>query len=374
MENISSHKRSAKEINFPTNYTAIIERLENVNPIKYAQTRNFTDGAVTYLSPYISRGVISLQQILQHVLKTYKPFQIEKFIQELAWRQYWQRVWQSIGDEIFTDIKQDQPDVLHRKMVAAIENASTGIEAIDEGIDKLYATGYMHNHLRMYVSSICCNVAKAHWLQPSQWLYYNLLDGDLASNGLSWQWVAASFSSKKYYCNQENINRYTNSQQQNTFLDKSYETITWMSVPDELSEKSNFFPATELPVKVNPVLIETLPIYIYNSYNLDPQWHKEEKANRILLLEPAHFKKYPVSNKVVKFITDLAQNIDGIQIFAGNFKDLQALAGNSLLVYKTHPTTAHYEGKSEKYNDLFPEVTGYFNSFSSYWKKCEKYL
>ncbi len=373
MQDINSNKK-AKEISFPTAYEAIIARIENINPIKYAQTRNFTDGAVTYLSPYISRGVISLQQILQHVLKTYKPYQIEKFIQELAWRQYWQRVWQSIGDEIFTDIKQEQPEVLHRKMVAAIENANTGIEAIDEGIDKLYSSGYMHNHLRMYTSSICCNVAKAHWLQPSQWLYYHLLDGDLASNSLSWQWVAASFSSKKYYCNQENINRYTNSHQQNTFLDKSYETIAKMSVPEELLEKTNFYPPTELPLKQMPVLNETQPVYIYNSYNLDPVWHLNEAANRILLLEPAHFKKYPVSNKVIEFIIDLSKNIDGIQIFAGSFKELQALGADRSLVYKEHPTTSHYEGISEKYDDLFPEVTGYFSSFSSYWKRCEKYL
>ena len=374
MQNSSSNKVSSKEISFPTTYQAIVERLENINPVKYAQTRNFTDGAVTYLSPYISRGVISLQQILQHVLKTYKPYQIEKFIQELAWRQYWQRVWQSIGDEIFTDIKQEQPEVVHHKMVAAIENANTGINAIDAGVDKLYNTGYMHNHLRMYISSICCNMAKAHWLQPSQWLYYHLLDGDLASNSLSWQWVAASFSSKKYYCNQENINRYTNSHQQDTFLDKSYEVITRMNVPEELIDKTNFYPSTELPVKINPIIIESLPTYVYNSYNLDPLWHAEEKGNRILLLEPAHFKKYPVSNKVLEFIISLSKNIEGIQIFSGNFADLKIINNNNMLIFKTHPTASHYQGTTENMEELFPAVTGYFNSFSSYWKKCEKYL
>ena len=374
MQNSNGVKKNIKEINFPTNYKQIVERLEHINPIKYAQTRNFTDGAVTYLSPYISRGVISLQQVLQHVLKTYKPYQIEKFIQELAWREYWQRVWQSIGDEIFTDIKQEQPEVTHRKMVAAIENASTGIEAIDSHIDQLYATGYMHNHLRMYISSICCNTAKAHWLQPSQWLYFHLLDGDLASNSLSWQWVAGSFSSKKYYCNQENINRYTNSQQQNTFLDKSYDVLTRMEIPEVLEEKTNFFPSTELPVKVTPNIVDALPIYIYNSYNLDPAWHSETPANRILLLEPVHFKKYPVSEKVMTFITDLSKNVEGIQIFAGSFSELKALATNNIIHYKAHPTTSHYTGISEKYDDLFPAVTGYFSSFSSYWKKCAKYL
>ncbi len=358
---------------FPTDYPSILERLDNIDPVKYAHSRNFTDGAVTYLSPYISRGVISLQQVMQQVLKTYQPKQVEKFLQELAWREYWQRVWQSIGDTIFTDIKQEQTEVAHSNMVAAIENAHTGINAIDEHIALLYATGYMHNHVRMYVSSIACNIAKSHWLQPAQWMYYHLLDGDLASNSLSWQWVAGTFSSKKYYCNQENINRYTNSNQQQTLLDRSYEAITAMPVPEVLQEKSNFYPNTHLPETATPLMKEGLPVLIYNSYNLDPNWHAGEAANRILLLEPAHFKKHPVSDRVIQFITDLSKNIHGIQIFTGNFEALKLMAGNHQIIFKSHPTGLHYEGIAEKYDELFPEVSGYFPSFSSYWKKCVKY-
>ncbi len=360
--------------NFPTNYKSILKRLDNIDPVKYARTRNFIGGDVTYLSPYISRGVISLQQILQQVLKTYKPYQIEKFIQELAWRAYWQRTWQSIGDNIFTDIKQEQPKVIHRKMVAAIENATTGIEAIDEQIELLYATGYMHNHARMYISSITCNIANAHWLQPAQWMYYHLLDGDLASNSLSWQWIAGTFSSKKYYCNQENINRYTNSNQKDSFLNNSYEAITTMQLPEVLKEKSNFFAKTNLPATEALVLKDELPVLIYNSYNIDPTWHAGETANKILLLEPAHFKKYPVSDTVMQFISNLSKNIEGIQIFANNFNELKKISGSRQLIYKAHPTTMHYEGIAEKYDELFPEVTGYFSSFSAYWKNCVKYL
>ena len=68
--------------------------MENIEPLNYAKSRNFVDGAVTYLSPYISRGVISVKQVMDTVMtKGYKNYQIEKFIQELAWREYWQRVW-----------------------------------------------------------------------------------------------------------------------------------------------------------------------------------------------------------------------------------------------------------------------------------------
>jgi deoxyribodipyrimidine photo-lyase len=371
---METNKQTVLIPSFTTDYKKILERLQNIDPLKYAGSRNFTDGAVTYLSPYISRGVISLQQVMRQVLKKYEPQQVEKFLQELAWREYWQRIWQSIGDKIFTDIKQEQHDVAHRKMVAAVETANTGIEAIDQHIELLYATGYMHNHVRMYVSSIACNIARAHWLQPAQWMYYHLLDGDLASNSLSWQWGAGTFSSKKYYCNQENINRYTHSNQQQTFLDQSYEAITNMRIPEVLEDKSNFFPTTNLPLQVAAVLKENLPVMVYNSYNLDPVWHAGEPANRILLLEPGHFKKYPVSDKVIEFIIGLSKNIDGIQIFTGSFAALKTIAGNQEIIFKSHPTASHYEGIGENYDELFPEVTGYYPSFSAYWKKCVRYL
>ena len=87
---------------FPTSYDLIVERVNAINPIKYAKTRNFINGDVTYLSAYIARGVISVRQIKDAVLqKGYKPYEIEKFLQELAWREYYQRVWQVKKELIF---------------------------------------------------------------------------------------------------------------------------------------------------------------------------------------------------------------------------------------------------------------------------------
>jgi deoxyribodipyrimidine photo-lyase len=133
----------------------------------------------------------------------------EKLIQELAWREYYQKVWQSKNNLIWEDLKQIQPNFDHRNMLVALNNAQTGIDSIDREINNLYELGYLHNHIRMYLAAIACNIAKAHWLQPSKWMYYHLLDGDIASNNCSWQWVSGAFSGKKYYCNQENINKYT---------------------------------------------------------------------------------------------------------------------------------------------------------------------
>ena len=359
---------------FPTNFDAIRQRIKQVNPSKYAATRNYVNGAVSYLSPYISRGVISVNEIKKEVLKNYSAYESQKFLQELAWREYWQRVWQSKGDDILQDLKHPQQQVLHKQMIKNIAEATTGIDAIDEHIQILYDKGYMHNHVRMYVASISCNIGGAHWLQPARWLYYNLIDGDIASNHLSWQWVAGSFSSKKYYCNQENINKFTHNHQKNSFLDFSYEHIEQMPVPDMLLEKDKNFLKTILPQTELPVIDALKPVLLYNSYNLDPLWRKEEDANRILLLEPSFFAKFPVSEMVIEFVISLAKNIDGIEIYCGEIQDLETAYPTINFISKEHPAFSHYPGNKDSRDWMFPQVTGYFPSFSSYWKKCEKFL
>ena len=361
-------------MSFPVQFEEITQLIDKINPIAYGKTRNYLNGAVTRLSPYISRGVIQLSQVKESVLQNYTRFQAEKLLQELAWREYWQRIWEARGEEIFTDLKKPQEGVDSTAMPEAILQGNTGIEAVDESIRNLYATGYMHNHCRMYVAAIACNIGRTHWLQPSRWMYYHLLDGDLASNSLSWQWVAGTFSSKKYYCNQENINKYTGANQQQTFLDRSYEELMKIEVPNILQLRSECSLTTSLPPTATPVISEKIPTLIYNAYNLDPLWHTTLNANRILLLEPSHYQRYPVSARVIDFMLALSKNIPNIQVFTGSFETLKQHAGQSQLIYKKHPAFQYYFGEAESPDYLFPQVSGAFPSFFAYWKKCEKHL
>jgi deoxyribodipyrimidine photo-lyase len=377
---IKMFPKPENRISFPTDYHCIVDRISKINPIQYAKTRNFIDGSVTYLSPYISKGVINVKQVLETMLaKGHHAASIEKFLQELAWREYFQRVWQARGDTLFQDIRQPQADVSHHQMIKAIEDANTGIAVIDKLIQEFYQSGYLHNHLRMYVASISCNIGKAHWAAPSQWMYYHLLDGDLASNTCSWQWVAGSFSSKKYYCNQENINRYTNSHQTNTFLDIITENLPTAAIPNVLKSTTALRLKTSLPDLPKPAIDVSKPTLIYNSYNLDPLWRSNEVVNRVLLLEPSHFKQYPVSEKVIEFVLALSKNIHAIQLMVGEASELAELYkksdfGENGLISKEHPAFTHYPGLRDERNWMFPEVRGYFNSFFSFWKKCERYL
>lgn len=115
---------------FETEYRHILQKIEGIDPIKYAKTRNFLSGDVTYLSPYISRGVISTKEVLASVLaKGYKLYEIDSFAKELAWRDYFQRVGQH--KDLNQAIKQEHHPVKHHKIPDAITLAQTDILGID---------------------------------------------------------------------------------------------------------------------------------------------------------------------------------------------------------------------------------------------------
>ncbi len=358
---------------FETDYASICRKLNEIDPIRYASTRNFVDGAVTYLSPYISRGVISTRQVLKHVLDNgYTISDIECFVKELCWRDYFQRVAQS--KDVNLDMQQDQTPIGNYGISIRIVEARTGINGLDHAIRQLYAKGYMHNHCRMYIASLACNLGRSHWKHPAQWMYYHLLDGDWASNACSWQWVAGANRKKKYYANQENINRYTHTHQANTYLDKSYEEIERMMPPTELTETQTLILDSALP-ESTPIQIHTeLPTFVYNYYNLDPLWHKDEPGNRILLIEPNFFSQYPVSEACMNFMLALSKNIKDIQIYVGSFASLVQGYKTESIYYKEHPLNIGYFGNEEKRDWISEEVSGYYPSFFSYWKQVAKPL
>lgn len=357
---------------FPTDYEAILKRIDDLDPVRYSRTRNFVDGDVSYLSPYISRGVISTRLVMERLLeKGYSFAKMEKFIQELAWRDYWQQVWISKGDQINADLKRAQEDVNHHELPVALDQATTGIEAVDEHIEQLKTGGYMHNHMRMYVAAIACNVGKSHWMPPARWLYYYLLDGDWASNALSWQWVAGSNAGKKYIANQENVNKYFHSRQRGTFLDVPYEDLANISCPDVLAATTNFDAKTDLPIADQISIDPSKPMLIYNYYNLDPMWRADQDVNRVLLLEPEVFNKYPVAPHCIDFMMGLTKNISNIQVFTGSFKKLKEQHSSENIIYKEHPLNLHYQGTKDP-RDWMSGVTGYFGSFFKFWNKAYK--
>ena len=212
---------------FSPTLAAAQARVIAIEAKKYASTRNFYDGAVTKVSPYVTHGFINLADIAADIEARYAAEDCEKLIMEFGWREFFQHVWRHVGDGILQDMKPGLPGVTYRpELPLDIREARTGIAMVDAAVRELYRTGYLHNHARMWLASYVVHLRKVHWRAGADWMLGYLLDGDPASNHLSWQWVAATFSSKPYLFNAENVARFApHWASAKTAIDISYEAL-----------------------------------------------------------------------------------------------------------------------------------------------------
>lgn len=213
---------------------AALDHLQAVRPTDYARTRNHLQGAVTGLSPYITHGVLTLPQVAEHLRQVHQIDPAHKLMYELGWRAYFQHVWRHEGDGIFRSLHAGVlPDEAYAPEVPAdLREARTGLAVIDQAVRTLYRTGYLHNHARLWLASYTVHLRKVHWRAGADWLYGHLLDGDLASNHLSWQWVAGTGSHKPYLFNAENVARFAPPDWHVTggWLDTDHDTLlAWAS-------------------------------------------------------------------------------------------------------------------------------------------------
>ena len=239
---------------FPPTRQAAFARLNAVRPNDYARSRNAIEGAVTGLSPYITHGLLSLPEVLAGVTAKHSLDIQHKFVFELGWREYFRHVWAFRGEEIFESLREGLlPQTSYSALLPAdIRQAATGVPVIDMAVCTLYATGYLHNHARMWLASYIVHVRKVDWRIAADWLYGHLLDGDLASNHLSWQWVAGTGSSKPYLFNADNVARYAPASWHSpgSVIDQSYEAL------DRLARQPMRRARTELDASTQGALIE----------------------------------------------------------------------------------------------------------------------
>jgi len=374
----------------------INQRIDAINPMEYGKRRNFINGPVSELSPYISRGFISTRYILNALkAKGYSMFQLERLEQQLIWRDYFQRVYQHHPELSYENVKNTPTHMKFNQLPDAILNAQTGIEAIDLGLNRLKQDGMMHNHMRMYVATLTTNIAKTQWKTGADWMYYHLLDADIASNYLSWQWVCGAFSSKLYYANQENINKYSGINQSRTFLDCEYEDFATLKTPDIFSNRLDWYSDlsqenTHLQKGHSSMGKQTVSEWeslvksqnnainlpIYTVYNLDIHWYNNSENPKVLLLDTDLLKAFPMSEKTIDFIMKLSSEFSNILCFVGNWNEFQNYLNQVnpeiQCVFKEHPTNRHYQGIGEERDWIAPEITKYYPSFFGYWKTYEK--
>ncbi len=194
-----------------------LRRIAAIDAEAYARTRNALDGAVTGLSPWITHGIVTPAEVLAGAIAAHAaagrrtPIGLQhRLVMELGWREYFRHVWHHRGDAILRSLHEGVlPGSAYADAVPDdVRQARTGVPVIDRAVRELHASGHLHNHARLWLASYLVHLRKVHWRAGADWLWPRLLDGDLASNHLSWQWVAATGSRKPYLFNAENIARH----------------------------------------------------------------------------------------------------------------------------------------------------------------------
>ena len=189
----------------------------------YASQRNTDPGEnkrnhVSLLSPWLRYRLVSETELLTSVLARHTYQASEKFIQEVFWRGYFKGwlahrpdVWQRYRVGVTGCIKHlDNDSGLKRDYEMAV-SGNTGIDCFDYWANELVATGYLHNHARMWFASIWIFTLKLPWELGADFFFRHLIDGDPASNTCSWRWVAGLHTvGKTYLARADNIERFTN--------------------------------------------------------------------------------------------------------------------------------------------------------------------
>ena len=202
-------REEAKPSPFEGGRKAGLEALKKFSVQGYATTRNKLHGNVSRLSCYIRHGVLGLREVAESVRDRFgRSYDSLKFWQELGWRQFWRLVYARLGHRIYEDLEPSKVSLgegFPEELPEEIQQGKTGLVCMDESVRELVETGSMHNHARMWFASFVIHFRKLGWRAGERFFYRHLLDGDPASNALSWQWVASTFSHRPYLFNRENI-------------------------------------------------------------------------------------------------------------------------------------------------------------------------
>lgn len=166
----------------------------------YREQRDLPDRTGTsLLSPHLHFGEVAPWRIahtLEGMRSAGRDADIDGYIRQLGWREFsWHLLHhfpQTSDVNLNPRFERFAWEPAQPEMLAAWQQGRTGIPIIDAGMRELWATGYMHNRVRMLVGSFLCKHMRMHWKEGARWFWDTLVDADLANNSMGWQWIAGT--------------------------------------------------------------------------------------------------------------------------------------------------------------------------------------
>ncbi len=193
--------------------------------------RNFIDADTSRLSAYLRHGQLSITEVAAHAKQHATGRERDEFLKQLSWREFFYLVMEQEGTGTLQNLEPPKYAVRWQaELPDDIRDGDTGLPCVDAWVERLVTDNYLHNHERLWFAAYVTHFRRVDWKAGWDFFREHLLDGDIASNALSWQWVASTFSNKPYFMNQENIAKYSGNRWCATCrvacpFRKSYETL-----------------------------------------------------------------------------------------------------------------------------------------------------
>jgi len=351
-----------------------ITRFINNNLGEYSSLRNFDFGPdkrtnISCLSPYITHGIVTEQEVIKLSLKKFSFSKIEKFIQEVLWRVYW-KGWLELRPNVWMDyiidlnkLKLQYKD--NKDYLNAIEG-KTNIECFNTWVDELKNHNYLHNHTRMWFASIWIFTLNLPWQLGAELFMKYLFDGDSASNTLGWRWVAGiQTKGKNYVASEWNIKKFTNNRFSNIKLNEN---------PFPIMDDRNYSIINNKFLNTNLSGDQILLIF-ENNLSFDQTDFKDQSFKNIYFIYNGNeTRQIKLDEKVLTFkkslIEDQIKNLKNKSINCEiiNIQDLKNMKENLLALYPSIGENLDFlnENNLKNINFLYRKIDQYS------WKYCNK--
>jgi deoxyribodipyrimidine photo-lyase len=240
----------------------------------------------------------------------------------------------------------------------------------------------------MWLASYMVHLRKVHWRVGADWLYGHLLDGDLASNHLSWQWVAGTGSNKPYLFNADNVARFAPEawHSAGSPIDTSYEDLDQiarqsLSVTASASSSSNLVeepalmssPPTSLNIETpNSNVAKGRDVWLVHPWSLGDLPANLPKDTLVIGIFVSEFHRaWPWNERRWLFVQSRMAELASECWYGDRLSIQLALQGAKLLGGVTDAHIASWLPPTGKYNpapSIFPNVERRCDSFSKWWR------